>query len=110
MNTLTRNLEVPAKLYDTSHEPCCRRLSRAWVCGPIRSFAIWRVISGVSILDPTLARRPLISTRGGLPGEKKRSLIFGELRSIRASNAGVETVPVVGAGATPVAFVLGATA
>lgn len=38
---------------------------------------------------------PLTSTSGGFPGEKKRSLIFGEVRSIAASRAGVE----IGAGA-----------
>jgi len=37
----------------------------------------------------------LTSTSGGLPGEKKRSLIFGALRNMAVSNEGVEN----GAGA-----------
>jgi len=35
---------------------------------------------------------------GGFPGEKNRSLIFGALRSIAASNAGVENGAGAGAG------------
>jgi len=44
---------------------------------------------------PAGASFPLISTSGGFPGEKKRSLIFGEVLSIAASRAGME----IGAGA-----------
>src|SRR5271170_5883135 len=50
---------------------------------------------------PTGDSFPPISTRGGLPGEKKRSLILGEAFSIAANSAGVENG--AGAGATPVA-------
>jgi len=39
---------------------------------------------------PAEASFPLISTSGGFPGEKKRSLIFGELLSIAASSSGVD--------------------
>src|SRR5438132_13617081 len=35
--------------------------------------------------------RPLSSTSGGRPGEKIRSLIFSELRSMADNKAGVET-------------------
>ena len=38
---------------------------------------------------PAGASLPLISTSGGLPGEKKRSLIFGEVLNIAASSVGV---------------------
>jgi len=38
---------------------------------------------------PAVASFPLISTSGGFPGEKKRSLIFGEVLSITASRSGV---------------------
>jgi hypothetical protein len=47
------------------------------------------VSSSVSGRAPTFDSRPLISTNGGMPGVKKRSLIFDALRSIAVSNAGV---------------------
>jgi hypothetical protein len=53
---------------------------------------------------PAEASFPLISTSGGFPGEKKRSLIFGELLSIAASSSGVD----IGAAAAVVAAVRGA--
>jgi hypothetical protein len=40
---------------------------------------------------------PLISTSGGFPGEKKRSLTFVEVFSIDASSAGVENGAAAGA-------------
>jgi hypothetical protein len=43
----------------------------------------------------------LISTSGGFPGEKNKSLIFGEALSIAVSRAGVEIG--AGAGATAAA-------
>jgi len=45
---------------------------------------------------------PLISTSGGLPGEKKRSLIFAEVLSIAASKVGVEMGAAAGAAAAAV--------
>ena len=48
---------------------------------------------------PAEASFPLISTSGGFPGEKKRSLIFGEVFSIAASSAGVENGATAGAAA-----------
>jgi hypothetical protein len=45
--------------------------------------------------------RPLISTIGGLPGEKNKSLIFADFRSIAVSKAVVEKG--AGAGAVPAA-------
>lgn len=42
---------------------------------------------------------PLISTSGGFPGEKKRSLIFGDAFNIAASRAGVEKGAGAGAAA-----------
>lgn len=42
---------------------------------------------------------PLISTSGGLPGEKKRSLIFDEVLSMAASKVGVEMGAAAGAAA-----------
>lgn len=55
-----------------------------------------RVSSVVSArVAPAGESFPLISTNGGFPGEKKRSLIFDEVLSIAASNSGVE----IGAGA-----------
>jgi hypothetical protein len=44
----------------------------------------------------------LISTRGGFPGEKKRSLIFGEVLSIAANREEIE----IGAGAEATAAVV----
>jgi F0F1-type ATP synthase membrane subunit c/vacuolar-type H+-ATPase subunit K len=50
-----------------------------------------RVSSRVSTrAAPAGASFPLISTSGGFPGEKKRSLIFGEVLSIAANSSGVE--------------------
>jgi hypothetical protein len=43
---------------------------------------------------------PLISTSGGLPGEKKRSLIFVEVFNMAVSNSGVEVGAAAGAVAT----------
>ena len=56
---------------------------------------------------PTDESRPLISTMGGFPGEKKRSLILGALASIARKRAAVEigaaaAVERVGATATAV--------
>jgi hypothetical protein len=62
-----------------------------------------RVSSGVSVRAPTGARRPLTSTRGGLPGEKNKSLIFAELRNIAVSNAGIENGAGADAGAAAAA-------
>lgn len=45
---------------------------------------------------------PLISTSGGLPGEKNKSLIFGEALSIAASKAGVDMGAAAGAAAAAV--------
>jgi hypothetical protein len=47
---------------------------------------------------------PLISTSGGLPGVKKRSLIFDEVFSIAASSAGVENGAGAGAAAAAAAL------
>src|SRR5208283_4886068 len=70
----------------------------------MRSDAIRRVSSVVRARDivPEVSF-PLISTRGGLPGEKNRSLIFGEIFSIAVSNSGVENGAgaVAGAAAAP---------
>jgi hypothetical protein len=52
---------------------------------------------------PAGASFPLISTSGGLPGEKNRSLIFGDTFSIAASNAGVENGAGAAAGAAAAA-------
>src|SRR5580704_5563337 len=49
---------------------------------------------------------PSISTSGGFPGEKKRSLIFGDTLSIAASRSGVE----MGAAARAAVAVRGADA
>jgi hypothetical protein len=52
---------------------------------------MWRVSSTVSVrVAPAGDNLPLISTSGGRPGEKNKSLIFGEVFSIAASSAGVE--------------------
>ena len=48
---------------------------------------------------PAGASFPLISTSGGFPGEKNRSLIFGEVLSIAASNSGVDIGAAAGAAA-----------
>jgi len=45
---------------------------------------------------------PLISTSGGFPGEKKRSLIFDEVLSIAVSRSGVEMGAAAGAAAVAV--------
>ena len=55
---------------------------------------------------PAEASFPLISTSGGFPGEKNRSLIFGEVLSIAASSSGVD----IGEAAAVVAAVRGAEA
>jgi hypothetical protein len=49
----------------------------------------------------------LTSTIGGLPGEKNKSLIFGALRSMTASSAGVEAGAAAGAVADATAVGLG---
>jgi len=46
---------------------------------------------------------PLISTIGGRPGEKNRSLILVDVFSIPTSNAGVDGVAGLGAGAVAAA-------
>jgi len=48
---------------------------------------------------PAGASFPLISTSGGFPGEKKRSLIFGEVLSIADSRSGVDIGATAGAAA-----------
>lgn len=59
-----------------------------------------RVSSGVRAREvPTGASLPLISTSGGLPGEKKRSLILEEVFNIAARSAGVEKGAGAAAGA-----------
>src|ERR1700678_956017 len=66
----------------------------------MRSAAMRRVSSQVSDrAAPAGTSFPLISTSGGLPGEKKRSLIFGEVLSIAASRAGVDMGAAAGAAA-----------
>src|SRR5579863_9846856 len=57
------------------------------------------VSSQVRARFPVGANFPLTSTRGGLPGEKKRSLILGEVFSIAASRVGVEIGATAGAAA-----------
>jgi hypothetical protein len=54
------------------------------------------------LATPAVANFPLISTNGGLPGEKNRSLMFGELFNITVSKAAVEAG--AGAGATAAAL------
>ena len=64
------------------------------------SAAIRRVSSLVTTrAAPAGASFPLISTRGGFPGEKKRSLIFAEVLSIAASSSGVDIGAAPGAAA-----------
>src|ERR1700719_756310 len=96
MKMLTRNRLEPGRLKDTSHDPTFLKFSAASSLSPMRSDAIRRVSSGVSgRAAPAGASFPLISTSGGFPGEKKRSLIFGEVLSIVVNRAGLE----IGAGA-----------
>ena len=66
----------------------------------IKSEAMRRVSSADSARGPVGARRPLTSISGGRPGEKNKSLIFGALRSMASSSAGVVTAGGVWAGAT----------
>jgi hypothetical protein len=55
------------------------------------SEAMCRVSSLLSArVAPAGDNLPLISTSGGRPGEKNRSLIFGEVFSIAVNSAGVE--------------------
>src|SRR5580658_9978066 len=69
----------------------------------MRSAAMRRVSSQVSErAAPAGTSFPLISTSGGLPGEKKRSLIFGEVLSIAANRAGVCMGAAAGAAAAAV--------
>src|SRR5580698_844346 len=69
----------------------------------MRSDAMRRVSSGVRArVAPAGISFPLISTSGGLPGEKKRSLIFGDTLSIAASRSGVEIGAAAGAAAAAV--------
>src|SRR5258708_25056332 len=57
----------------------------------MRSVARRRVSSFVRArVAPAGASFPLISTSGGFPGEKNRSLIFGEVLSIAARSSGVD--------------------
>src|SRR5258708_3806239 len=103
INTLTRNRCAPGKLYDTSQEPSCFKLSIASWLLPMRSDPMRRVSSFVRTrVAPAGASFPLISTSGGLPGEKNRSLIFGEVLSIAASRSGVDIGAAAGAAAVPV--------
>src|SRR5580698_7424885 len=69
----------------------------------MRSAAMRRVSSLVRArAAPAGASFPLISTSGGFPGEKKRSLIFAEVLSIAASRAGVDMGAAAGAAAAAV--------
>ena len=68
---------------------------------PMRSFAMRVVSSTVSVRGPVAESFPLISTMGGRPGEKNRSLILLDTFSIDTSNAGVEDTGGLGAGAVP---------
>src|SRR5580700_10102716 len=100
MKTLTRNRLEPGRLYETSHDPDCFKLSMACWFLPIKSAAMRRVSSLVRARAvPAGASLPLISTSGGLPGEKKRSLILAEVLSIDAKSSGVEIGAVAGAAA-----------
>src|SRR5258708_40275020 len=99
--------DVLERLYDRSESPwVLRRFSAFWL-SPIRSMAIRCVSAAVSApSEPTLIpiSFPLSSTCEGLPGEKIRSLTFGETCSIAVRSAAVETagggvVVVTGAGA-----------
>jgi hypothetical protein len=66
----------------------------------MNSAAIRRVSSLVRARAvPAGASFPLISTSGGFPGEKKRSLIFDETLSIDANSSGVESGAAAGAAA-----------
>src|SRR5712664_1709644 len=66
----------------------------------MRSDPMRRVSSFVRArVAPAGASFPLISTSGGFPGEKNRSLIFGEVLSIAASNSGVDIGAAAGAAA-----------
>ena len=70
----------------------------------MKSAAIRRVSSLVRGREaPARTSFPLISTSGGFPGEKKRSLTFGEVFSIEAKSSGVEN------GAAPGATAVAAT-
>src|ERR1700728_4599676 len=70
---------------------------------PMRSLAMRRVSSAVRGRGaPADASLPLISTSGGFPGEKKRSLTLAEVRSMTANRSGVGMR--TGAGATAAAL------
>src|ERR1700686_3504533 len=70
---------------------------------PMRSLAMRRVSSAVRGRGaPADASLPLISTSGGFPGEKKRSLTLAEVRSMAANRSGVSIR--TGAGATAAAL------
>src|SRR5277367_84954 len=102
MKILTRNRFAPGKLYDTSQDPRSFKLSSACWLVPISSKASRRVSSIFKARAiPAGASLPLISTIGGLPGVKKRSLILVPVLSIAASNAGVEKGAGAGAAAAP---------
>src|ERR1700691_248481 len=76
----------------------------------MRSAAMRRVSSQVSErAAPAGTSFPLISTSGGLPGEKKRSLIFAEVLSIAASRAGVDMGAAAGAAAAAARGAAGGT-
>ena len=90
-----------------SQDPSSFRLVSACGLLPIS----WEAMCRVSSLErvrgtPAGASLPLISTSGGLPGVKNRSLILGELFNIAARSAGVEK----GAGAGAVAAEAGPVA
>src|SRR5258708_39739288 len=68
----------------------------------MRSVARRRVSSLVRArVAPAGASFPLISTSGGFPGEKNRSLIFGEVLSIAARSSGVDIGAAAVAAAAP---------
>src|ERR1039457_5161256 len=93
---LTRKRAKPGSPKEMSHAPCSRRVVIACLLSPIRSAAMWRVSSGVREVSPGTCTGiiwPYTWTCGGRPGEKIRSLIFSEARSIAPRSAGGATLP-----------------
>src|SRR5580698_700518 len=103
MKMFTRKRLEPGRLKDTSHDPSFPKFSAASWLSPMRSEAMRRVSSQVSArAAPAGTSFPFTSTSGGFPGEKNRSLIFGEVLSIAASKAGVDMGAAAGAAAAAV--------
>src|ERR1039457_1429901 len=50
-----------------------------------------RVSSGTRLRGPAGCSFPLISTSGGFPGDKNKSLILAEVRNMEASRVGAES-------------------